>query len=62
MKPPPPRQGSLQSNVERRNDIRKQNPAGELRNSSAVHKIKKRKAPDSDDEMDYSSVIRKMFG
>ncbi|XP_021852321.1 uncharacterized protein [Spinacia oleracea] len=62
VKPPPPRQGSLQSNVERRNDIRKQNPAGELRNSSAVHKIKKRKAPDSDDEMDYSSVIRKMFG
>lgn len=62
----PPRPGSLQSNVEKGHHIKKQKPAGQLQNSSAAlhkdNKIRKRKAPDSDDEIDVSSVIRKMFG
>ncbi|XP_021758544.1 histone H3.v1-like [Chenopodium quinoa] len=63
---PQMRHGSLQSNGVKGHHINKQKPAGQLQNSSAGlnkdHRIKKRKAPESDDEeMDYRAVIRKMF-
>lgn len=61
-----PKQGSLQSNVEKGHHIKKQMPAGRSHNSPAVldnnSKNKKRKATESESDFDYRSAIRDIFG